>query len=330
VALPLPASIKRRLGRTLAQVKGASIGRELRALAEGDAPIVAGPWLGEVGFELLYWVPFLAWAAAEFGIAPQRLIVMSRGGTRDWYAGLATGYRDALEHLSPEEFRRRNDARAAELGEQKQGAMTAFDRELLAPVLRGAGIDERRVLHPSLMYRMFQPYWWGHAGIEWVDAHARYRLLPRPAAVAVLDRLPASYAAVKFYYNDSFPATARNRGVARDVLANLRARGPVVSLSTGLTIDDHEAWEEEATLAAYGIQADLVPATNLAMQAAIVASASTWVGTYGGFAYLAPFYGVPATAYFSNGGAFSARHLRLAERVFARLSDRPLLTLRHA
>ena len=28
-------------------------------------PILVGPWLGEVGFELLYWIPFLRWFARD-------------------------------------------------------------------------------------------------------------------------------------------------------------------------------------------------------------------------------------------------------------------------
>ena len=34
-----------------------------RGLVAQRETIVAGPWLGEVGFELLYWVPFLRWFA---------------------------------------------------------------------------------------------------------------------------------------------------------------------------------------------------------------------------------------------------------------------------
>jgi hypothetical protein len=330
VSLPLPSPLKRRLGRALGQWTRASVVGELRALARGREPIVAGPWLGEVGFELLYWVPFLAWVVEEFGIAPDRLVVMSRGGTRDWYQRVASRYHDVFDQLSPEEFRRRNDRMRADRGEQKQGAMTGFDRELVAPVLRELGAGQRRLLHPSLMYRLFRPYWFGHAGIEWVEAHARYARLPPPREVALANRLPGIYTAVKFYYNDSFPATERNRLLARAVLADLTSRGPVVSLSTGLALDDHQACEEEVTLAAHGIRADLSPATNLAQQGAIVARASAWVGTYGGFAYLAPFYGVPSTAYYSDRSAFSARHLALAEHVFGRTSSTPLLTLRDA
>jgi hypothetical protein len=35
--------------------------RDIAAVARGRGPIIAGPWLSEVGFEVLYWVPFLRW-----------------------------------------------------------------------------------------------------------------------------------------------------------------------------------------------------------------------------------------------------------------------------
>ena len=68
------------------------------------APIVAGPWLGEVGFELLYWVPFLRWFAERFDVDPDRLIVMSRGGTASWYRPFASRYVDVFDEVTPTRF----------------------------------------------------------------------------------------------------------------------------------------------------------------------------------------------------------------------------------
>ena len=323
----LPRTLKRRLSRVHAEWTSRRVHAQLAALASGSEPIVAGPWLGEVGFELLYWIPFLAWFVERFDVPPERMVIVSRGGTRDWYAHLASHYRDVFDHVTPAEFRARNDQRSAELGEQKQIAATAFDRRLLAPVLAELGVAPDRVLHPSLMFRVFRPYWWRHLDSTWVGRHARFRTLSVSPEAELLSRLPPDYVAVKFYYNDSFPATDTNRLFARDLLRGLRERGPIVSLSTGLAIDDHEGWEEEETLAAHGIRADLSPANNLRLQTLIVANAREWVGTYGGFAYLAPFHNVSATAYFSNPDGFSKRHLALAQEVFARLSPSPLLTL---
>ena len=330
VAPILPKAVRIRLSRGLGVLTSLSVQRRLSRLARGTEPIVAGPWLGEVGFELLYWIPFLSWFASRFDVSPERIVVLSRGGTRDWYSHLASQYYDAFDQIGPGEFRARNAERSVELGEQKQIGVTSFDRTLLEPVLSNVGVDFERVLHPSTMFRVFRPYWWGHMDSQWVRQHARFRRLTSPAEHDVLTRLPQDYTAVKFYYNESFPATEQNRGFARDVLRALRASGPVVSLSTGLALDDHAGWEEEETLAAHGIRTDLSPATNLALQSMIVGHARAWVGTYGGFAYLAPFHGVPATAYYSVESGFSKRHLTLAREVFDQLSASPLLTVREA
>jgi hypothetical protein len=58
-----------------------------------------------------------------------------------------------------------------------------------------------------------------------------------------------------------------------------------------------------------------------------VAGARRFVGTYGGFAYLAPFYGIAAESYYSEPGAFSMRHLELAQDVFSTLGGAGALTV---
>ena len=85
--------------------------RELARLAKVPGPILVGPWLSEVGFELLYWVPFLKWAVAEFALDPSRLIAVSRGGVSSWYQGIADNYVDLFDLFSIDEYRGANEAR---------------------------------------------------------------------------------------------------------------------------------------------------------------------------------------------------------------------------
>jgi hypothetical protein len=54
-------------------------------IARSRLPVIVGPWTGEVGFELLYWIPFLQWVRETFPIDPARMIVISRGGVASWY-----------------------------------------------------------------------------------------------------------------------------------------------------------------------------------------------------------------------------------------------------
>lgn len=309
----VPAPIRRAAARLVGDRRAQEVDRELAALARGERPIVVGPWLGEVGFELLYWVPFVRWFAERHDVAPSRLVVVSRGGAAAWYRPFAARSHDALAFMSADEFRARNAERNSHCGEQKQTAVTPFDEEILAHVRRSEGQDAA-VLHPSLMYRAFAPYWWGHRAVEWVHRRARFaRLEPPPADI----ELPPRFTAVKFYDNDCFRSTAESRAFVRETIQRLQEDGPVVSLSTGMRLDDHVSCDPDDTVTS-GIRDRVRPDTNLLVQAAVVARAERFVGTYGGFAYLAPFYGVPSESYYTEPGAFSVRHLDLAHDAIAR------------
>lgn len=318
----VPYSVRRGLSAQLARVHAARLDRSLAAIASGSDTIVAGPWLGEVGFELLYWVPFLRWFAARFHVAPERLLIVSRGGTASWYRPFAAGYRETFDYLTPEQFRQRHDERMAANGEQKQTQVLAFERELLRELT--ADVHHRSMLHPSSMYGLFNPFWWGHVGESWVHAHASFaRLCADRGAGFVPPGRP--YTAVKFYFNECFPPTEENRAFARRTLQALVERGPVVSLATGLRLDDHD------DLQALGVQAlpgHLHPRDNLALQTAAVAGAERFVGTYGGFSYLAPFLGVPAHACYSNVHGFSQRHLSMVRSALGSIGAGDLLDVR--
>ncbi len=139
--------------------------------------------------------------------------------------------------------------------------------------------------------------------------------------------LPPDYTAVKFYFNDCFRSTAANRAFVERTIRALADEGPVISLSTGLSVDDHGPCEPDIA-AMHGIRNLLTPETNLLVQSAVVARARRFVGTYGGFAYLAPFYDVPAVSYYTDPGTFSLRHLDLVQHVLGRRGGPDLLQVR--
>jgi hypothetical protein len=317
----LPFAVRRAVSARLAHVDSRRATQELSAIVASGKPIVAGPWLGEVGFELLYWSPFLRWCAERFAIEPARLLVISRGGTATWYAPFAGSYRDVLDYVTPEAYHSHHDARVRDSGEQKQTRVTAFERELVGLIAADAGARDAVLLHPSLMYALLRRFWWGHVGESWVHAHARYR--PYTAPAVELPALPPSYAAVKFYFNDCFPPTAENRAFVRDVVAQLAQEGPVVSLSVGVTLDDHGACPVGHGV--LDVAGATLPSRNLHVQSAIVAGARAFVGTYGGFAYLAPFYGVRSTSYYGDADGFARSHLRMARSALAAIGAPGLL-----
>ena len=319
----VPRPVRLRASGFLARRRSSRLARELASIAASGIPIVAGPWLGEVGSELLYWAPFLAWFAERFEVGPERLLVVSRGGTASWYRPFAARYADAFDHVSPEQFKAQHDTRVVDIGEQKQTRVTGFERDLLAAVATDAGIRQWHLPHPSAMHDVLNPFWWDHLPIDWVQRHTRYRRLMPPSPVT-LPSLPASYVAVKFYFNDCFPATPANRAWVREKLARLSHEGAVVSLATGLRIDDHDGCRVDD----HGVMhlpEGIPPSQNLQVQSAVVAGARAFAGTYGGFSYLAPLHGVRSTAYYSDPKGFSRKHLAVAQAALASIGGPILL-----
>jgi hypothetical protein len=80
-------------------------------------------------------------------------------------------------------------------------------------------------------------------------------------------------------------------------------------------VDDHVDYATSARGRVHYVDMSAEPHENLARQTAIIAGARAFVGTYGGFAYLAPFCGVDAIAFYSDRTYFVC-HLELAERAF--------------
>ena len=188
------------------------------------------------------------------------------------------------------------------------------------------------MLHPSTMYGLFNPFWWGHVDEEWVHRFAKYQPLTAEHVGAALpglndvDGKRPAYTAVKFYFNDCFTDTPENRAFVDRTIRSLVDEGPVISLSTGVAVDDHSPCEPDVA-AMQEIRHLLGPSSNLMVQSAIVAHARRFVGTYGGFAYLAPLCGVPAVSYYSEPGSYSTRHLELVLDVLRSGGSPDLLTL---
>ena len=291
-----------------------SLQRALRAL-DGHDDIIVGPWTGEVGFELLYWIPFLNWLS-EQGLGNRRVTVISRGGAAPWYRHLTTNYVDLLELMTPDEFRERT------AGPKKQvDASRGFDGEIVEIVQKRLGLEKAGLVHPSAMFRLFSALWRKRAGVELVESFTSYRSLSLPVddpATATME-LPPQYVTCKFYFSKAFPDTANNRAFAADLIRTISRDVPLVLLSTALRLDEHSDFQTAGASGVYVVDAHAVPHRNLEVQTRLIAGSRGFVGTYGGFSYLAPFYGVRSVSFFSRRAGFESHHLELADRVFDQL-----------
>jgi hypothetical protein len=286
-----------------------------RALEAGRAggDVVVGPWTGEVGFELMYWIPFLGWLAGQ-GLRGDRVVVVSRGGAGLWYRHLTSRYVDILDLMTPEEFRERTAGKKKQYDHRRE-----LDLELVAKTRKRLGLEDGPVVHPSAMFRLFSGLWRRRADVDLVESFTSFRPLMRPASIARPSALPADYVVAKFYFSKAFPENAENRAFVADMLRTVSRQAPVALLTTTVRLDEHHDYHAASGSGVFVMDTHERPEQNLERQTELIAGARGFIGTYGGFSYLAPFYGVPSLSFFSRRFGFETHHLDLAHRVFDRL-----------
>lgn len=285
--------------------------RSARRAARGSAVIV-GPWSSEVGFELLYWIPFVRRLLRERQVPPKSVVVVSRGGVADWYGDVATGYVDLLEWLPERRLLSERQRRILERGGEKQTSVTRFDREALAHVRERMDRGPMRVLHPATMYRRYRGVWIGRRSPAMVEREVDFAPIDvAPEAPAGLE--PGEYIAVKGYFSSGFPDVPENRAALHQLVKRLAQHAPVVLLGYGRAIDDHEHAALPEIPGVVPMAEPASPQTNLGQQTAIVRGARLLVATYGGFSYLGPFVGIPTLAFHSR-GTFNRAHLDVLHR----------------
>lgn len=314
---------------------------ELERIAAKPGPVLAGPFTGEIGFELLYWIPLLRWAVREVPSLQGRLVVMSRGGVESWLEGLDAQYVELLSLFPTDDF-----ARHRALSD-KQRELREFDHRVLAAVRERLELDDPGVLHPSLLYnayfRLLKTNELAYAkAVTHHEDHAEgltaiYQPIDPPRFEQELSFLPDDFVAVRFYSSESFPDEPASRALASTVTASLGRATNVVMLGHPFDIDDHGDVASDRPDGAFDATHLMTPANNLAIQTAIISRARAFVGTYGGFSYLSPFLGVPSLSFTMDRARTHSWHNVLAQRLFdgpgfgdyvsLRRDDLPLIAL---
>jgi hypothetical protein len=308
-----------------------------RYLARSKDPILVGPWRGEIGFEALYWIPWVEQFAHDYGIAPERLIPISRGGAAIWY-GMPHGF-ELLEMRTPQQIRLQVRIDVAKTGMFKQNAPTAFDRAIVTDAAETLKLKKYHVIHPAWMYHSLADFWTGHRGIEWIGPQLRMRTIEAPPLPDGMT-LPKHFIAVKFYSRLTFPGSHKFVHKFLDAaMAQMSQDAELIVLDAKQHLDDHS----ELTRGYRGARIhhlddlmEITPANNLLAQSAILGRSMGFVGTYGGFAQLALRMGKPSTSFYLDWGhATSVAHRALADvlsirtgipSIVIKLSELPMLS----
>lgn len=300
-----------------------------RLLQRSKKPILVGPWRGEVGFEALYWIPWLE----AFGLPKERLIPVTRGGMGVLY-GTPT-YLELYAMRKPEAIRVENRLQHQQTGMLKQMRTSAFDRQVLKDAAETLKLTDYHVLHPKWMYQSLSPFWDGHKGIAWLMPQLTF---PVPKLDLQGDvKLPEKFVAVRFYARATFPAHPMTADVARETIKHLAKDQAVILLNSGGFFDDHMDFEPKSPIPnvyKLGDLLKLTPENNLGAQAAVLTKALGFVGTYGGLAQLALRLRKPAVSFYTEWGGTAWPHRTLSEMLAAsmgvpfnvlRVGDLPLM-----
>ena len=290
----------------------------LQRISRSDKTIIVGPWVSEVGFELLYWIPFLNWVKATYPIDVKRIVVVSRGGCGSWYRNIGARYVDLFDYYTPEEFREQSEQRLTDR-KVKPRTVSEFDRDMLKLVQQTLHVRDAELLHPTHMYRLFQEFWQRRGAVTIVENFAGFAPLPSIDTTDLAGSLPEDYVAVRFYFNDAFPDTESNRRFVDGLVTALAETTDVVVLNPPTQLDDHPDVPIAKRSRVHHVGHLMSPRTNLEVQSKVIARARAFLGTHGGLSYLPPFYGVKSLSFYSDPASFSPRHLELARRVFTRL-----------
>lgn len=305
--------VKKHSKKTMTSSDERIMKKRLSRMTKDSHPIIVGPWLSEVGFEVLYWIPFLNWVMDKYSFSPERMIIVSRGGTQPWYGDICGKYIDIFDYFSQTEYKSKNQERITDEGTQKHFALTDFDKEVVNKIKEDLNLDEVHLLHPSLMYKMFNLYWSGLQEIDIIRKFTQYKYYQPITNQDILEHLPSDYIAVKFYFSDSFPETEENRVLLTQLIQSLTTENNVVLLNTGFSIDDHRDSCIETQGRIYKVDHLMTLSNNLTIQTQVISRAKAFFGTYGGFSYLACFYGIPSVALYSQ-ECFNPSHLDIACR----------------
>jgi hypothetical protein len=267
----------------------------LEEIQQGTAPVFVGPWLDSVGNELLYWIPFVRWAAATYGIPPERLIAVSRSGVGEWYGAIAHRYLDARTLFSPPELEHWSH-RSVPQSEQdyKQAVLAPFDQDVLDRAARAFDLSEYQVLHPFLLFRVLGRMHKDRTLNQMADVlrHAR----PDAQKDKDADALPRSFVAVSVGLTPALPDSDENRQFLSDLVAGAAADQDVVVVDGpvpgGVTLP--------ASPRVHVIDGAAAGRDALRAQMRAIAKARAFVGGHGDLSILAAACGTPVVAYHSE------------------------------
>src|SRR3990167_5622866 len=263
--------------------------------------VIFGPWLGEVGPELQYWIPFIRQLKKDF-FRHKKTVVISRGAVQSWYGDFADNYIELFNHLTLEQYRELREKVVKTTGLEKQLYESSAEKQIIKSICLKKEFPDAYIIYPSMMWQVVWP--WSEVKIgRFVDELG----------------LPEKFAVMKFYASSLFPKNKANSLFIRNLLAKLVKRSAVVVLNNK-SVDNHPVFDISAGKRITILERNFPVESNLGIQTEIIRRSSCFYGTNGGFNVIPALVGRPAVAFFStplsNFMPAYSQHEMIARRIF--------------
>ena len=311
------------------------LGRESAAppprYGDPNSVLLVGPWLGEVGSELQYWIPFLQRLQRDDRLEYRKLIAISRGGTETWYRHIADEYVEVFDHqdarVQVEKMARREGL--------KQAILSQEELELVSSIAESIGSTNYQTLHPAIMWAEIVDWVKDRISMDEATGKLDFRMYPAPSQkyARLVDEmnLPSEFYAVKFYINDSFPGTQQNLELVQDVVSRISSDHYVVDLGMPIRVDDHVTIGLKVSERVIPAGARFELHSNLGVQTEIIRRSKGLIGTNGGLSILPAFVGVPSLSFYSEPrmkfGPNLFQHESMALRLYETLANQSYMVM---
>lgn len=295
---------------------------------ESREVIIFGPWMGEVGPELQYWIPFICNLSSSEPLLSKRLLTVSRGGVETWYGTFPNEYVEIFDYLSEKEFKKlRNESfRINKL--QKQINFVKGEQALIKRIARKKNINNYRVIHPSVMWKEIIPWLQEKTELNSILKKLLFRKFSSfdQKYVDFVDNLhlPEKFITVKFYDNVIFPLNKSNIQFVNEIIERINNKYKIVLLKTKYQLDLHDLFDIKRSSRIIDVSDKLLPESNLGIQTEILRRSAGFVGTNGGFSVLPAFLNKTCVSFYTkplkNYIKLYHKHESVAERLYEQLN----------
>jgi hypothetical protein len=313
IFLVLPFLMEFKFGRKLHRALLAKQRKSWVSRAKQSGVVWFGPFVGEVGYELSYWIPWIRKFCSDLELEELRIGIVTRGGAQVWYPDHAHSL-ELFDELSADEFRRLQSA-------EYPTKLRSIEKHLIKLL----GISRFRIAHPREMHAAISEFRGNYCGIDALGNYFTFAGLSKTTVADRIERLvgfnevptPKRFGSVRLYTNSLIGDEVAVQQAWR-LVAAAAPDVDLVDVGVHTKLDDHIAVLPRSETTAAPL-ANCPLNLNLALQTLIILRSNFLVSTYGGSSYIGLLLGIPTLA-IGGGSTFQKKsHFLFEEHIRDRL-----------